>query len=89
MDFQSLQDIANGDELKPNYNPPNGESGYAALSMKISDKSDGWERRNQLGLAMIPISVTKTVFNKIIAINTCREEYLLLQRIYGGALTVT
>ena len=39
------------------------------------DKSDECEKRNQLGLALISMSVTKTVLNKIKSINNCIYYY--------------
>ena len=79
--------IAIGEETIPIV-PEHFENGDATL-LKISDKRDDWERRNQLGFALISMSVTKPVLNKINAQTTnCREAYLILENTYGGNLTV-
>ena len=72
---------AYGTELKPAVSP-------SALQLKLMDKSDEWGKRNQRGQALISMSVTKTVLNKIKNISNCREAYLLLQEMYGGPLTL-
>ena len=57
--------------------------------MKIFDKRDDSERRNQLGFALITMSITKPTLNKLDAVTTnCREAYLILENTYGGNLTV-
>ena len=80
--------IAIGEETIPII-PEHFENGDATL-LKISDKGDDWERRrNMLGFALISMSITKPVLNKIKAHTTnCREAYLILENTYGGNLTV-
>ena len=79
--------IAVGEETIPII-PEHSENGSAML-LKISDKRDDWERRNMLGFALISMSVTKPVLNKINAhTSNCREAYLMLENTYGGNLTV-
>ena len=79
--------IAIGEETIPII-PEHSENGDATL-FKISDKRDDWERRNMLGFALISMSATKPVLNKINAHTTnCREAYLILENTYGGNLTV-
>ena len=79
--------IAVGEETIPII-PEHSENGGATL-FKISDKRDDWERRNMLGFALISMSVTKPVLNKINAhTSNCREAYQILETNYGGNLTV-
>ena len=79
--------IAVGEERIPII-PEHSENGGATL-FKISDKRDDWERRKMLGFALISMSVTKPVLNKINAhTSNCREAYLMLENTYGGNLTV-
>ena len=70
--------IAIGEETIPII-PEHFENGDA----KISDKRDDWERRrNMLGFALISMSVTKPVLNKINAHTTnCREAFLMLENV--------
>ena len=44
---------------------------------------------SSFGIALISMSITKPVLNKINALTTnCREAYLILENTYGGNLTV-
>ena len=80
--------IAEGSEEKP-VMPERENNGDTTLIIKMTDKIDEWEKRNQLGFALITMSVNKTVLNKInSAATNCREAYKVLQDLYGGALTV-
>ena len=57
--------------------------------LRILDKIDDWEKRNQLGFAIISISVTSSILVKINGFTTdCREAYQFLNAQYGGILIV-
>ena len=77
--------MAIGEELIPVFP----ESVCEATLFKIADKRDDFERRNQLGYALISMSVTKPVLNKInVSPYTCRSAFSILETVYGGNLTV-
>ena len=72
--------IAIGEETIPII-PEHFENGDTTL-LKISDRRDDWERRNMLGFALISMSITKPVLNKINAHTTnCREAFLMLENV--------
>ena len=57
--------------------------------LQILDKIDNWEKLNQLGFAIISISVTSSILRKIKGVTTgCRKVYQFLNAQYGGILTV-
>ena len=60
-----------------------------ATFLKITDKRDDFKRRNQLGYALIFVSVNKPVLNKInMSPYDCRNAFLILETTYGRNLTV-
>ena len=72
--------IAIGEDTIPVLPAPS-ENGETTL-YKISDKRDDWNIRNQLGFALITMSTTKTVLNKINAVTTnCQQAYQMLEYI--------
>ena len=57
--------------------------------LRNMDKIDDQEKRNQLGFAIITISVTSSIKLKINGVtNDCKEAYEFLNNQYGGILTV-
>ena len=79
--------MAIGEELIPEI--PESPSVGEATFLKITDKRDDFKRRNQLGYALIFMSINKPVLNKInMSPYDCRNAFLILETTYGRNLTV-
>lgn len=60
------------------------------IDLKLQEKTAEWERRNMLGFAIISMSISSTILNKINkdSISTCHGAYKFLETKYGGKLSV-
>ena len=69
--------IASNIEEKPAQNISSSSNGIPDKhELRVLDKIDDWEKRNQLGFAIISISVTSVILLKITGVTTdCQEAY--------------
>ena len=82
--------IANNTEQKPTLDISSSSNAVPnTYELRVMDKIDDWEKRNQLGFAIITSSVTSSILLKINGVtNECREAYDFLNNQFGGILTI-
>ena len=78
--------IANNTEQKPTLDISSSSNAVPnTCELRVMDKIDDWEKRNQLGFAIITSSVTSKING---VTNECREAYDFLNNQFGGILTI-
>ena len=83
------QNISSSSSSSPSPSPSSSNAVPNTYELRIMDKMVDWEKRNQLGFAIITISVTSSILLKINGATTnCKEAYEFLNNQYGGILTV-
>ena len=57
--------------------------------LRIMDKIEDWDKRNQLGFEIFSVSITSSILLKINGVKSyCKEAYDFLTTQYGGTLIV-